>query len=64
MIPAIGYMVAFYIITRMLSLLLGKKDGKESVVVIIFAAITVLVAILGIYVLFTGEISSLDLSGF
>jgi len=64
MIPAIGYMVAFYIITRMLSLLLGQKDGKESVVVIIFAAITVLVAILGIYVLFTGEISSLDLSSF
>ena len=64
MIPAIGYMVAFYIITRMLSLLLGKKDGKESVVVIVFAAITVLVALLGIYVLFTGEISSLDLSSY
>lgn len=64
MIPAIGYMVAFYIITRMLSLLLGKKDGKESVVVLIFAVITVLVALLGIYVLFTGEISSLDLSNY
>jgi len=64
MIPAIGYMVAFYIITRMLSLLLGKKDGKESVVVIIFAVITVLVTLLGIYVLFTGELSSLDLSSF
>jgi biotin transporter BioY len=64
MIPAIGYMVAFYIITRMLSLLLGKKDGKESIVTILFAAITILVALLGIYVLFTGEISSLDLSGF
>jgi hypothetical protein len=64
MIPAIGYMVAFYIITRMLSLLLGKKDGKESVVVLIFAVITVLVALFGIYVLFTGEISSLDLSNY
>ena len=64
MIPAIGYMVAFYIITRMLSLLLGQKDGKESVVVLIFAVITVLVALLGIYVLFTGEISSLDLSNY
>ena len=62
MIPAIGYMIGCYIITRMLSLILGKKDGKESPVVIIFAAITVVVAILAIYVLFTQEISLANLN--
>ena len=62
MIPAIGYMVGCYIITRMLSLIISKKDGKESPVVIIFAAITVVVALLAIYVLFTQEINLANLS--
>jgi len=61
MIPAIGYMVGFYILTRMLSVILGKKNGKESSVVIIFAAVTVLVALFAMYILFTQEINLANL---
>jgi len=63
MIPAIGYMVAFYIITKMFSLILKKDAAKESAITIVFAGITILVAIYGIYVLITSEfsLSSLDL---
>ena len=58
MIPAIGYMIAFYIITRMLSLIIKKEGEKsENVVVIIFAAVTILVAILGIIILLSGELN-------
>jgi len=65
MIPAIGYMVAFYIITRMLSVLIPKKaNGSESVITIIFAGITILVALFGIYVLFSGELSTFDFNDF
>lgn len=60
MIPAIGYMIGFYIITRMLSLILRKNDVKESAVTIVFAAITIVVAIFGLYILFTAEFDSLD----
>ncbi|MFC2165901.1 hypothetical protein ACFLT2_13015 [Acidobacteriota bacterium] len=59
MIPAIGFMVGFYVITRMLSLLLRDKEGKESAVTLVFAGITILVALYGIYSLFT---TGIDLS--
>ena len=61
MIPAIGYMVGFYILTRMLSVIIGKKNGRESPIVIVFAAITVLVAIFAMYVLFTQELNLANL---
>lgn len=65
MIPAIGYMVAFYIITRMLMILIPKKaDGSESVITVVFAAITIIVALLGIYVLFSGELDTLSMRDF
>ena len=65
MIPAIGYMVAFYIITRTLAMLIPKKEGgSESIVTVVFAAITILVALFGIYVLFTGEVSALEFGDF
>jgi hypothetical protein len=60
MIPAIGYMVACYIITRMFSLLTKKKDGNESTITNILAGVTIVVALFGIYVLVTGELSTLD----
>ena len=54
MIPAIGIMVGFYIITRMLDdILVGKKEGKSSSVVQILAAFTVLAALYGLYTLVT-----------
>jgi Na+-driven multidrug efflux pump len=57
MIPAIGYMIAFYVITRMLSVLIGRKKGEEgeSAIVRVFAAIAILVAIFGIVALIGGE---------
>lgn len=61
MIPAIGIMVGFYIITRMLDeILIGKKDGKSSSVVQILAALTVLAALYGLYALVT---TGFDTSG-
>lgn len=48
MIQIIGLMVGTYIVTRMISLLLGKKDGDESIVTRVFAVITVIVAVIGI----------------
>jgi len=62
MIPAIGYMVGAYIITRMFSLLLKNKEGKESVITIAFAIITILIAGFCMYVLFTGELNMADFS--
>lgn len=60
MIPSIGYMIGCYVLTRMLSLIIGKREGKESPVTIIFAAITIIVALYGMYVIFNSE---LDISG-
>ena len=61
MIQAIGFMVGFYVITRMFSLLLKNKDGKESIITLVFAGITILVAFYGLYELFTAgvELSNL-----
>ena len=46
MIPDIGLMVGAYIITRMVSFLTRKEDRAESVVVKVFAAITVLITVI------------------
>jgi hypothetical protein len=64
MIPAIGIMVGFYIITRMLDdILIGKKNGKSSSLVQILAALSVLAALYGLFTLVTTgfDISSLQL---
>ena len=42
MIPDIGVMVAAYILTRMLQIIL-KRDPKENGVVVAFAVITIIV---------------------
>lgn len=52
MIQAIGLMIAFYIITRMVHLLTDKPKEVKTLT-LIFAVITILVAILGIYSLIT-----------
>lgn len=57
MIPAIGFMVGAYIITRMVSLIADKKE--TGIVTTIFAGITILVTIYCIYLLLT---SGTDLS--
>jgi len=59
MIPAIGLMIAAYIITRMLNLLIDRE--KISIVTTIFAAITILVSIYCIYVLLTTGFDTSDL---
>lgn len=64
MIPAIGYMIGFYIITKMLSLILGKHNGNERTLTIIFAAITIIVAVFSMFILFSSELKTLDSSLF
>ena len=59
MIPAIGFMIAAYIITRMLNLLIDK--GKQTnIITAFFAVITILVSLYAAYVLVTSgtEIAS------
>lgn len=51
MIPTIGVMIGFYIITRMLSFLLRKDQRSENTIVKIFAVITILVTIFTMLVL-------------
>ena len=59
MIQAIGLMIAAYIITKMLSLLIDKKD--TGIIVTILAAITISVTVYCIYVLLTSGIDTSDL---
>jgi uncharacterized protein YneF (UPF0154 family) len=47
MIPEIGVMVGAYIVTRMLQIVLNHEP-KQSVVVVVFAVVTVLVTVLAI----------------
>jgi len=49
MLPAIGYMVGFYIITRMIENIM-KKDTETFVVICSF--ITIIVCALGMFILF------------
>ena len=43
MIPAIGLMIGAYVFTRMVSFLTRKGDMAESIIVKVFAVITMLV---------------------
>ena len=51
MIPTIGIMIGFYIVTRMASFVLREGDRSENMLVKVFAVITALVAIIGILTL-------------
>ena len=53
MIAEIGLMIGFYIITRMISILLRKGERQENAIVIVFAAITILITLFVVYDLFT-----------
>lgn len=52
MLPGIGIMVGFYIVTRMASFLTRRGDRAESVVVKVLAVVTAVVAILTVADLF------------
>ena len=58
MIPDIGLMIGAYVITRMISLLTRKGDREESVVVRVFAVITILVAVICVSSLLTRGLST------
>ena len=51
MIPAIGIMIGFYIITRMLSFLTRSQEREESGLVKCFAVITFSVTVIVIIIL-------------
>jgi len=53
LIAEIGLMIGFYIITRMISILLRKGERQENAIVIVFAAITILITLFVVYDLFT-----------
>lgn len=63
MIPAIGIMIACYIITRLTALATRKGERAESSLVRVLAVVTILVAVWGIVVLVQGSDSSSDLLG-
>lgn len=58
MVPSIGIMIGFYIITRMISLTSRTGDRSESALVKIMAVVTILVAGLVMPSLFGGGASS------
>jgi len=51
-------MIGFYIITRMISLLMRKGERKENIVVYVFAVITILITIFVMYDLITGGVDA------
>jgi len=57
MIPTIGIMIGFYIITRMASFLTRSGERRESPVVQLFAVVTIIVTALAIMSLFSGPSS-------
>jgi len=62
MIPTIGIMVGCYIFTRMLDLIIGGREGKASIVTILFVVIIVVITIYGMYDLFTSGLDISDLN--
>lgn len=58
MVPSIGIMIGFYIITRMISLISRTGDRGESALVKIMAVVTILVAGLVMLSLFGGASNS------
>ncbi len=61
MIPAIGIMIACYIITRMTALATREGERSESGLVRVLAVVTILVAVWGIVVLARGGDAGSDL---
>ena len=57
MVPTIGIMIGFYIITRMASFLTRSGERRESSVVQVFAVVTIIVTALVIMSLFGGPSS-------
>ena len=60
MIPTIGIMIGFYIITRMLSFLLRKEQRSENMFVKILAVITIIVTIISIIDFISSGTKSLE----
>jgi hypothetical protein len=60
MIPMIGIMIGFYIITRMIELLARKGERTEPRIVAVFAVTTIVVAGYAIYSLATTGASLAD----
>lgn len=57
MIPAIGYIIAFYIIARGVSFLTRTGDREENPVAKAFFIVAMVVAVIGIVILLTSELS-------
>ncbi len=57
MIPAIGYMIAFYIIARGVSFLTRTGERAENPVAKAFFIVAMVVAVIGIVILLTSELS-------
>lgn len=58
MVAEIGIMIGIYIVTRMLSYLTRSKEMHESIIVKVFAVITILVTIIVVADLFLRGTSS------
>ncbi len=58
MIPAIGFMIAAYIITRMTSSIASTAKGEENILVAVLAGITIVVTIFCSFMLLTLSISN------
>ena len=52
MVPTIGIMIGFYIITRMASFVTRRGDRRENPVVQVFAVVTLIVTALALLNLF------------
>lgn len=56
MIPMIGIMIGFYVLTRSISFISRKGEREEHIVVKVFSIITAIVSIIGIMTLaFSGS---------
>jgi len=60
MIPAIGYMIGFYIITRMVEFMSRRGDRRIHGSVAAFAVVTILVTAVCLFALFSTEVSSME----
>jgi hypothetical protein len=62
MIPEIGLMIGFYIITRMVSFILRKDERRENAAVVILAAITIMITVIVIVDLWTKGTQGINLN--
>jgi len=58
MIPAIAYMMGFYIITRMISFITRSGDRAEVMAVEIAAVITIVITLAMLAIIVVGEFST------